>query len=174
MPDAEAEVETIVEQFDYMLTGLQALEGGGKADLREAVSVFERTWREALRAENARRRAMAPARLASARLVALPDDSSFLATILNRLVDTDKNLHGSEDETGRVTGGFLNHHRHVAGRQIADDPKAVGGGTSGGGTPYLKFSVERLYQLFPALVAYADLRASRRTIARMEEVEVQV
>jgi tryptophan 2,3-dioxygenase len=158
--DDEASIEDLVTKYVAMLTQLQEMEGDANWKIQDAAETFRETWNKAVRQENNRRKSQNSARQAADRLTKFPDNASFIAKILNRILDTDRNLHGYQDHQGRVVGGFLNAHRHTAGRQIADDPKARDGGTSGGGMPYLQFSTDQLFQLFPALVAYADLHVS--------------
>ena len=106
-------------------------------------------FRDALQAaaahENARREGLGDARRGAQALFG-PARRTCLAFVLDRLHATDAALHAPDAHS------FLTVHRRTVRRHVAD-----GGGTGGGGMPYLVTSQRFLLPLFPALVAYTDL-----------------
>ncbi len=99
-------------------------------------------------AENDRRQRLGDARRGAAALHG-PLAGTCLSFVLDRLVATDLALHAPDADS------FLTIHRRAVRRHVEG-----GGGTGGGGMPYLVTSQRYLLPLFPALVAYADLGMS--------------
>ena len=121
---------------------------GDAPDAAEAVGTFEADLRAAADRDNTRRDALGDARRGAQALLAHAP-RSCLAFVLDRVAATDAALHAPDG------GSFLTAHRKAVRRHVPDgDP-----GTGGGGMPYLVTSQRYLLPLFPALVAYGDLRA---------------
>ena len=108
-------------------------------------AAFRAALARAADAENARRDGLGDARRGAQALFG-PARRTCLAFVLDRLHATDAALHAPDADS------FLTVHRRTVRRHVAD-----GGGTGGGGMPYLVTSQRFLLPLFPALVAYADL-----------------
>ena len=144
-PIAAADVDRAVARFRATL-GRDAPDadapGGAVADFRDDLE-------RAVRAENARRAGLGPARAGAQALVAAAPRSA-LAHVLARVVALDRALHDPADS-------FLTVHRRTVRRHVED-----GGGTGGGGMPYLVTSQRYLLPLFPALVAFRDEESGNR------------
>ena len=135
-PILEADVDRAVERFRATL-GRDAQDdvaGGAAADFRADLE-------QAAQAENARRAGLGTAR-AGAQALRAEAPQSALAHVLSRVVALDDALHAPADS-------FLTVHRRTVRRHVED-----GGGTGGGGMPYLVTSQRFLLPLFPALVAW--------------------
>ncbi len=119
---------------------------GETADADAASERFRGDLVAAAETENERRRSLGDARRAAH---ILHDHRTCLTFILDRISATDAALHNTNPDS------FLTIHRKTVKRHVADES-----GTGGGGLPYLITSQRFLLPLFPALVAYSDLRTS--------------
>ncbi len=119
---------------------------GDRSDADEATARFAADLEAAAHDENDRRRSFADARKAAH---ALHEHNTCLTFVLDRISATDNALHATDPDS------FFTVHRKTVRRHVADDS-----GTGGGGMPYLITSQRFLLPLFPALVAYSDLRTS--------------
>ena len=135
------EVERAVARFQTTL----GAEGGAAP-----VADFRADLEAAAAAENDRRDGLGAAR-AGAQALATTAPQSALAHVLSRVVALDRALHAPVDS-------FLTVHRRTVRRHVAD-----GGGTGGGGMPYLVTSQRYLLPLFPALVAFRDEQTAHAT-----------
>ena len=138
-PIADVDVDRAVARFRATL-GRDA-PGADRPD--GAAAGFRADLERAAEAENARRAGLGPARAGARTLVATAPGSA-LAHVLARVVALDRALHAPDDS-------FLTVHRQTVRRHVED-----GGGTGGGGMPYLVTSQRYLLPLFPALVAFRD------------------
>jgi hypothetical protein len=154
--DDESTIE-LVESYLGMFSQIQRFEGpvddASRKVAEASTKVFKETWIAAVKAENDRRRSMGWARKGAD----ICGMHSYLARVLDRIVKTDRGMHGYRESTfvdGGVShkeyGGFLAKHMKTAKQQIG----RADGGTSGGGTLYLEFSIPSLFHNFPALVHY--------------------
>ena len=147
-PNEDGEIDSLLikpDDLNRTVTRVRAtMEGGNNAD--EATERFASDLEAAAHTENERRRSFADARRAAH---ALHDHKTCLTFVLDRISATDDALHATDPDS------FLTVHRKTVKRHVADDS-----GTSGGGLPYLITSQRFLLPLFPALVAYSDLRTS--------------
>ena len=119
---------------------------GDRDDADDATERFRSDLENVAGQENERRDGLQDARNAAHKL---HDHQTCLTFVLDRVVATDAALHAPEPDS------FLTVHRKTVKRHVPDDS-----GTGGGGLPYLVTSQRFLLPLFPALVAYADLRTS--------------
>jgi len=119
---------------------------GDRSDADEATERFAADLENAAHKENERRHSFVDARKAAH---ALHDHKSCLTFVLDRISATDDALHATDPDS------FFTVHRKTVRRHVADDS-----GPGGGGMPYLITSQRFLLPLFPALVAYSDLRTS--------------
>lgn len=128
----------------------------------KALAKFEETWTAAALSENRRREMLSLSRL-GAYFCKTEKPQGYLTRVLDRIVETDRELHGYSGEMNGASrnkperAGFLMKHFQTASSQIGGPDSVTVGGTGGGGTPYLKFSVAHLFHQFPALVHYEDL-----------------
>ena len=135
-PVQETDVDRAVGRFRATLgPDAEGDVGGG------AVADFRADLERAARAENGRRAGLGAAR-AGARVLRETAPRSALAHVLARVVALDEALHAPDDS-------FLTVHRRTVRRHVED-----GGGTGGGGMPYLVTSQRFLLPLFPALVGF--------------------
>lgn len=125
----------------------------------EALTIFRDDLQKAAAAENERRISLKRAR-EGAFYLRRGAPKSHLAEVLDRLVSADNALHG----LGR--NSLLKVHLEVASKRISeakDHAREKGkpepsSGTGGGGVQYLGYSLTFLIQLFPALIAYRDIK----------------
>ncbi len=119
---------------------------GDRTDAEEATERFAEDLKQAVTEENNRRLSFGDARKAAH---ALHNHKSCLTFVLDRISATDAALHATNPDS------FFTVHRKTVRRHVSDDS-----GTGGGGLPYLVTNQRFLLPLFPALVAYSDLRIS--------------
>ena len=137
-PIEAADVDRAAERFRATLgRDAEGDAGGG------AVADFRDDLERAVEAENERRAGLGAARAGAQRLREAAPQSA-LAHVLARVVALDEALHAPDDS-------FLTVHRRTVRRHVED-----GGGTGGGGMPYLVTSQRFLLPLFPALVAWGE------------------
>lgn len=119
---------------------------GDREDADQVTDQFASDLEVVAQDENERRIDLIDARKASHEL---HDHQTCLTFVLDRIVATDVALHAPEPDS------FFTIHRKTVKRHVPD-----GSGTGGGGLPYLVTSQRFLLPMFPALVAYADLRTA--------------
>lgn len=157
IPDDDTSTKELRESYFEMFCKIQESEGpvddASRAVAQNNATEFWKTWIACIKSENERRRSTRISGI-GANLCAT---DSFLTRVLDRLVETDRALHGFRDKnfvgegsTIKEDESFLAKHMQTAKRQIG----RADGGTSGGGTLYLEFSISHIFHYFPALVHY--------------------
>lgn len=151
IPDDSVSTDELTQLYLDMFTKIQESEGQvddvSRKLAEDNAKEFKKTWIAALASENERRRSMVKARKGAD----VCETDSYLTRVLDRIVEVDRHIHGYPNhERNEQNGGFLVRHMFTARRQIGRDD----GGTSGGGTLYLGFSIPHLFNNFPALVHY--------------------
>ena len=146
---SEKDSPSLEKSYVEMLTRILESDDEMKVDAvglaKSSAKCFIGTWLKSIKEENERRWRLSPARRGAAFRQQFAD--SYLVCILDRIVRTDRGLHG---RPGSTRESFLSKHFVTAKRQIGRDD----GGTSGGGPLYLGFSIPHLFHKFPALVHY--------------------
>lgn len=162
---AESEIETAVEAFRRILTihrKNQEMIGEKPADANDfdwqAIANFRSDLESVINVENLRRNELQSARAGAFYLHCIAPKGS-LTRILNRLMSTDSQLFGQQEDS------FLSLHLRMAAdrvREVQEYARAHGepeqpAGTGGGGVPYLSNVRNNLIGFFPVLIAAQNL-----------------